>query len=98
MLPSEKQLADTYGVGRDAVRQGIAALRAEGLAGTVKGQGTFVRARQPRESVELMPGSSVVARMPTEPERVALGLDDGTPVLEILGPDGQEAIRSADGI
>ncbi|MBO0837804.1 MAG: winged helix-turn-helix transcriptional regulator [Actinobacteria bacterium] len=44
-LPSENQLMQTFGVSRDTVRRAVAIIVAEGLAYTVPGKGTFVRAR-----------------------------------------------------
>ena len=45
MLPSEKTLVQTYGVGRDTVRSAIALLRDEGLVFTVPHRGTYVGPR-----------------------------------------------------
>lgn len=45
MLPSEKTLVQTYGVGRDTVRAAIALLRDEGLVFTVPHRGTYVGPR-----------------------------------------------------
>src|ERR1700691_6303305 len=42
-LPSEAALSQTFGVGRDAVRDALASLRSEGLVITTRGIGTFVR-------------------------------------------------------
>src|SRR3981081_3043429 len=50
MLPSERQLCDTYGIARMTVRQAISNLVAEGLLTRTQGRGTFVarpRLRQP---------------------------------------------------
>lgn len=41
-LPSETDLAQTYGVGRDTVRAALALLREERLITTIKGRGSFV--------------------------------------------------------
>lgn len=42
-LPTETDLATTYGVSRPTVRLAVAALRAEGLIDVTQGRGTFVR-------------------------------------------------------
>ena len=42
-LPSEASLSQRFGVGRDAVRDALSALRGEGLVITTRGIGTFVR-------------------------------------------------------
>lgn len=45
-LPTEQQLADSWGASRDTVRQAIAQLRAEGWVETQRPGGTFVRPRR----------------------------------------------------
>ncbi len=45
VLPSEKALVQTYGVGRGTVRAAIALLRHEGLVFTVPHRGTYVGPR-----------------------------------------------------
>lgn len=42
-LPTETDLAETYGVSRPTVRLAVSALRAEGLLDVKQGRGTFVR-------------------------------------------------------
>ncbi|GAA1982223.1 GntR family transcriptional regulator [Kitasatospora viridis] len=42
-LPTETDLAETYGVSRPTVRLAVAALRTEGLLDVKQGRGTFVR-------------------------------------------------------
>jgi GntR family transcriptional regulator len=42
VLPSEKDLIDTFGVARTTVRRAIALLRAEGLAETIPQRGSYV--------------------------------------------------------
>ncbi|MGH3341955.1 MAG: GntR family transcriptional regulator [Carbonactinosporaceae bacterium] len=44
-VPSEKDLMDTYGVGRDTARAVVALLRDEGYVYTVATRGTFVAER-----------------------------------------------------
>jgi len=60
---SEASLSQRFGVGRDAVRDALAALRSEGLVVTERGMGTFVRG--PAEHVEVLhvgAGTRVSAR------------------------------------
>jgi GntR family transcriptional regulator len=95
-LPSETTLAQTYGLARPAVRQAIALLRAEGLITTSRGYGTRVRPAVPRSAVELPSGGSAIVRMPSEPERAALDLDDGVPVVEVTHPDGRTELHPGD--
>ena len=44
-IPSEKQLQETYGVGRGTVRRAVAVLRERHLVDTVPQRGTFVLPR-----------------------------------------------------
>src|SRR4051794_4512687 len=53
MLPSEKQVADTYDVGRDVVRRAVAVFRGEGAVSTARGQRTVVRGAPERRTVRL---------------------------------------------
>jgi len=46
-LPSESQLCAQFGVSRNAVRQAIRSLTADGLVESIKGVGTFCRTRLP---------------------------------------------------
>ncbi|GAB3089871.1 GntR family transcriptional regulator [Micromonospora schwarzwaldensis] len=85
---SETRLSQEHRIGRDAVRMAISLLRPEGLVTTSRPFGTRVREAPRRRQVELGPGSSVVARMPTGNERRTLQLDEGVPVLEVHGPTG----------
>jgi DNA-binding GntR family transcriptional regulator len=45
VLPSEKMLSQTYGVGRDTARAAVAVLRDAGLVFTVAHRGTYVGPR-----------------------------------------------------
>jgi GntR family transcriptional regulator len=95
-IGSETQLMQEYGIGRDAVRMAIALLRSEGLVVTVRGHGSYVREAPPRRRVELVPGATVVARMPSGTERRAMQLDEGVPVLEVRCPDGGVEVLPGD--
>ena len=46
-LPSERELARTYGIARNTARQAIAILQADGLVDAQHGRGVFVRRRRP---------------------------------------------------
>ena len=50
-LPSEEQLARSFGVSRPTVRQGISELRAAGLVEVIMGRGMFVRSPHTRPSL-----------------------------------------------
>jgi len=47
LLPSERELARSYGTARNTARQAIALLQAEGLVYAKHGRGVFVRQRRP---------------------------------------------------
>jgi DNA-binding transcriptional regulator YhcF (GntR family) len=93
---SELQLSQEHGIGRDAVRMAIALLRSEGLVTTSRPMGTRVRETPQRRKLELAPGASVIARMPSGRERRSLQLDEGVPVLEVRDPQGGVEVLAAD--
>jgi len=105
-LPSERVLADRYGVARMTVRGEIDRLTSEGLTYRVHGRGTFVA--EPRVAQELAlssfsedmrarglrPGSTVLARGLVEAsDGLALRLELA-PAAEVLRLD---RVRTADG-
>ena len=47
LLPSERELARTYGIARNTARQAIAILQADGLVDAQHGRGVFVRQGRP---------------------------------------------------
>jgi GntR family transcriptional regulator len=47
LLPSERELARTYGIARNTARQAIAILQADGLVDAHHGRGVYVRQRRP---------------------------------------------------
>jgi GntR family transcriptional regulator len=89
-LPSERVLADRYGVARMTVRGEIDRLTSEGLTYRVHGRGTFVA--EPRVAQELTLSSF------TEDMR-ARGLRPGSKVLarELVEATDGLALRTADG-
>ncbi|MFF5174773.1 GntR family transcriptional regulator [Micromonospora sp. NPDC000089] len=93
---SETRLVQEYGIGRDAVRMAISILRSEGLVTTSRSQGTRVRETPERRQVELAPGASVVARMPSGTERRTMQLDEGVPVLEVRDAHGEVEVLPGD--
>jgi GntR family transcriptional regulator len=95
-LPSEARLTQEHGIGREAVRGAISLLRSEGLVNTVRGHGSYVRELPERRQVELIPGASVIARMPNGKERRSMQLDEGVPVLEVRNPAGGVEVLPAD--
>lgn len=96
-LPSEASLSQTFGVGRDAVRDALAALRSEGLVLTTRGIGTFVREPATEVTVVQMgTGTRVAARVATADERSRLGLPEGTAVLVVTPPGKPDELLPAD--
>jgi len=94
---SEASLSQSYGIGRDAVRDALALLRSEGLVTTTRGIGTFVRG--PAEDLAVVrvgAGTRVSARVPTADERLSLGIPEGTAVLVVSPPGEPERILPAD--
>ena len=106
-LPSEAQLAQMYGVGRDTVREALAYLRAEGQITTVRKRGSMVAGKPTREPYHVPVGARVITRMPTPEERRDLaapgelrefgGLPEGVPVFEITpGPRKHRRVLRGD--
>lgn len=83
VLPSEHHLAVEFGVGRDSIRDALAALRAEGLIETRRGYRSRIREPRERVQVEIAPGDTVTARMPTPEERVERDVFEGVPMLVV---------------
>ena len=97
MVGSETSLSQRFGVGRDAVRDALSALRSEGLVITERGTGTFVRS--PAEHVEVLhvgAGTRVSARVATEDERRFLGIPEGTAVLVVTRAGEKDQLLPAD--
>ncbi|MGR6923070.1 GntR family transcriptional regulator [[Actinomadura] parvosata] len=97
-LPSEAQLAQAYEVGRDTVRDALAALRGEGVIITVKGSGSQVRPRHEPTVVRVNGRARIAARMPSIEEKRQFRLTDGTPVLVVHREGRDEEIHPADRI
>lgn len=95
-LPSEKALAQTYGVAGKTARAALLLLRQEGIATAVRGYGVVVREPTETEVVVAEPGSSVTARQPTPQERETYGVAEGWPLLVVTAPDGLQYLYPAD--
>jgi GntR family transcriptional regulator len=55
-MPSESELGDRYGVGRNTVRHALSELAARGLLKTVQGVGSFVNAERVSKTAEYLMG------------------------------------------
>lgn len=96
-LPSEAALAQTFDVGRDAVRDALASLRHDGLVIITRGRGTFVR--EPATELTVVragAGTRVTARVATADERLRLGLPEGTAVLVVTRAGEPDEVLPAD--
>ncbi len=106
MLPSERALAERYGVARMTVRQELERLEAKGFIFRVQGKGTFVAEPKFTQSQELtsfsedmrargmVPGSVVLSSEVTEALEIVareLDLEVGDPIVRI------DRVRTADG-
>src|SRR5689334_3898846 len=76
-LPSEPDLCQEHGIGRDSVRDAMAVLRGEGLIVTEPRIGSRVREIHERKIVTLGPGERAWTKMPTAEERKTLKLPEG---------------------
>ncbi|HKT99231.1 MAG TPA: GntR family transcriptional regulator [Paraburkholderia sp.] len=67
-LPSERELAALFGVGRPAVREAIGALQNEGLVVTRRNSGTYVSANAPEVLARASAPSSMAEASLVEPD------------------------------
>jgi DNA-binding GntR family transcriptional regulator len=93
-LPTEPDYMRRYGISRDSVRRAVAIVRGEGLIVTER-RGSYVRGRPAPKVVHVGRGR-ISARLPTDPERRAMRLDEGVPVLVITRHGGGEELHPAD--
>jgi GntR family transcriptional regulator len=105
-LPSERELAERFGIARMTVRGEVERLTAEGLIYRLHGRGTFVAEPRVAQAVAfssftedmrargMTPGSIVRSQEPTEADGFlagALALAPGAPMLRL------DRVRTADG-
>jgi GntR family transcriptional regulator len=95
-LPSERDLAQTYGVATKTARAALMQLRNEGLAQSVRGYGVVVREHVEPEVVTVEPGDTVSARNPTPAERETYDVPEGVPLIVVHHPDGLQDLYPAD--
>jgi GntR family transcriptional regulator len=89
-LPSEGELAEDYGVSRGTVNRALQVLRDEGVIMTIHGRGSTVAVVPDVTVVRLGRGDTVLARMPDDAERDAMGLAPGVPLLAVTRHAGTE--------
>jgi GntR family transcriptional regulator len=82
-LPSEKYLAESFGVGRDTIRDALGLLRSEGLIDCRRGYRSRVYEPVDKMSLTLQSGEEISVRAPVAEEVDRLGLRPGEPVIEL---------------
>lgn len=106
-IPSERELADRYGVSRLTVRSAIGKLVEEGLLTRARGKGTFTAARRMELQIYLMSFTGDMRRRGLVPTTEVLGLSAEVPPSDTataLGLDGGQPahrlarLRRADGV
>lgn len=85
-LQAEADLAREYGVGIDAVRDGLAVLAAEGLVEKRRGHRTRVRETGPMSVAPFPPDHRVRARVASEEDARRHGVPEGIVILVVVEP------------
>jgi GntR family transcriptional regulator len=83
-LPSESELAAELGVSRNAIREALELLRAEGLITRVQGSGTFVTGAKLRQHLDRLEGlaeSLAGHQLPVENEVLSVRESTATPFV-----------------
>lgn len=91
-IPSERELAERYGVSRLTVRSAVARLVTEGLLVTVRGKGTYTMQRRMELQLYLMSFTSDMRRRGLTPSSEVLGTAEAVPP-----PGTAAALRLAPG-
>jgi DNA-binding GntR family transcriptional regulator len=89
MLPSCAELAKQYDVHRDTSRAAVRVLAHEGRVIIHARGGTVVAGEDPRGVIYVAGPVRITARMPSDPERRAMGLPPGVPLLVLERPPGE---------
>ena len=106
-IPSERELAERFGVSRLTVRSAVARLVADGLLVTVRGKGTYTMQRRMELQLYLMSFTSDMRRRGLTPSTEVLGTAEAVPPQDTAGAlrlaAGQTAyrlfrLRRADGV
>jgi GntR family transcriptional regulator len=78
-IPSERELAERYGVSRLTVRSAVARLVTDGLLVTVRGKGTYTMQRRMELQLYLMSFTSDMRRRGLTPSTEVLGTAEAVP-------------------
>lgn len=107
-LPPELQLAATFGVSRNVVRQALDLLRAEGLVTRIPGAGTFVTGAKLRQRLDRLEGlaeSLAGHQLPVDNRVMAVRESTASPAVarQLRVPEGHgivfvERLRSVGGV
>lgn len=93
-LPSAGQMAQLHGVHRDTALAALRILASEGLVRTLPRAGTVVAGEDPVAEHVIEGPARITVRMPTAPERAALDVPPGVPMLVVARPG---AVDQAEG-
>jgi DNA-binding transcriptional regulator YhcF (GntR family) len=95
-IPSERSIAQEYGVARETAKRAHHVLRAEALIIAPRGQSWVVREQPPMQDLTPPAGATVTARATTVEERAELDLPEGVPLLVVTAGDGTVRVYPAD--
>ncbi|MBA2897413.1 winged helix-turn-helix domain-containing protein [Nonomuraea soli] len=93
-MPSETQVSQEFGIGRDTARDAFGVLRAEGLIETEKRVGSTVRVPPPVEPVDVPGPARITFRLPSPEERRRLPVGQGA-VVVVIEREGEAPVLLA---
>lgn len=94
-LPSESQLAQTYGMSRAVVREALARLASDGITEARRGAGSFVKSRPSDRLVAFMPMAGLSATLGTYEVRFVLEAEAARLAALRRTPEELDAIEGA---
>lgn len=83
-IPSENDLQQMYGVGRETARRAHRELADEGLIDVRHGYASRVRVPRERTEIRITRYSTWIVRPPTRQERLDLQLSRGVKIVEVM--------------